>query len=316
MYFSPRRQDVGRSIVRQTIKGTALAAAIAVMAVATEGDSSPLQGGARLVASFTAAVNANSPSYLAWHLDADKVAPPVGFFGGDASSFEYPPLLVSYSDPIQPKGYFDPSRYDPLGDVDPFASIAVPAQRGDLANKPKRHSSRRYSKPAVVHIQFNAPMLPPIAHSMFCLRYPSDCKVRKFVFRGGPIELTAQRRAQLVRINAEVNHAIIPQPNLEGLAGEKWLISPKAGDCNDYAVTKRHKLLALGWPERALLLSEVVTSWGEHHLVLVVRTREGDFVADNLNASIRSWSKTPYEWVRIQSPGNPTFWSAVANEAA
>jgi predicted transglutaminase-like cysteine proteinase len=92
------------------------------------------------------------------------------------------------------------------------------------------------------------------------------------------------------------------------------LISPKAGDCHDYAVTKRHELMAQGWPARSLLLSEVETSWGEHHLVLVVRTSEGDLVADNLNGNIRNWSKTPYQWVRIQSPANPTFWSTVASK--
>jgi predicted transglutaminase-like cysteine proteinase len=89
---------------------------------------------------------------------------------------------------------------------------------------------------------------------------------------------------------------------------EEWLVSPKYGDCNDYAVTKRHELLALGWPSRTLLLSEVATSWGEHHLVLVVRTAGGDVVLDNLNANVYPVSKARYEWVRIQSPLNPKFW--------
>ncbi|WWE91844.1 transglutaminase-like cysteine peptidase [Bradyrhizobium symbiodeficiens] len=85
-----------------------------------------------------------------------------------------------------------------------------------------------------------------------------------------------------------------------------------AGDCNDYAVTKRHALLERGWPARALLLAEVVTGSGEHHLILVVRTRSGDVVVDNLNANVRPWSKTNYQWVRMQSPQNPQFWSKVA----
>jgi hypothetical protein len=34
-------------------------------------------------------------------------------------------------------------------------------------------------------------------------------------------------------------------------------------------------------------------------------------VADNLNKGIRAWNKTGYQWVRVQSPANPTFWSAV-----
>jgi hypothetical protein len=41
------------------------------------------------------------------------------------------------------------------------------------------------------------------------------------------------------------------------------------------------------------LLSEVVTSGGEHHLVLVVRTKSGDLVLGNMAHAIRQWSKAP-----------------------
>src|SRR5262249_14849769 len=92
---------------------------------------------------------------------------------------------------------------------------------------------------------------------------------------------------------------------------EEWIISPRAGDCNDYAVTKRHELLARGWPSRALLLSEVVTTWGEHHLVVVVSAEKGDFVLDNLNNDVRPVTLAGYRWVRAQSPDNPKFWSTV-----
>jgi predicted transglutaminase-like cysteine proteinase len=162
-------------------------------------------------------------------------------------------------------------------------------------------------------IHFNEWSLAPMAHTRFCLAYQDQCKVRKTVFRGGPIKLTAERRAELITVNDEVNRAITPEPNLKGLAGERWLIAPKSGECHDYAVSKRQELLARGWPARALLLSEVVTNWGKHHLVLVVRTTAGDVVADSLDAEIRTWTKTFYQWVRIQSPDNPLFWATVAS---
>jgi predicted transglutaminase-like cysteine proteinase len=203
----------------------------------------------------------------------------------------------------------------------------TPAPAHDLGLAPERSASlelprdtdlspARRSGPPISHIQFGMPALAPMAHTFFCLKYRDDCKVHKMVFRGGAVTLTAARWAELVRINAAVNRAIIPQPNTRGLAGEKWLISPRTGECHDYAVTKRHELLALGWPERDLLLSEVVTSWGEHHLVLVIRTSDGDFVADNLNPNIRIWTKAPYQWVRIQSPGNPMIWSTMMGATA
>lgn len=166
-------------------------------------------------------------------------------------------------------------------------------------------------RPQLEHIQLSAPALAPMAHSMFCMTYPDECRVRRMAFRGKSMSLTDDRWKDLRDVNVVVNRSIMPARNHLGLAGEKWLVSPDAGDCNDYAVTKRHELLARGWPSRNLLLAEVVTRWGEHHLVLVIRAKEGDFVLDNLSAQIRPWSRAPYQWVRMQSPRNPKFWSSV-----
>jgi predicted transglutaminase-like cysteine proteinase len=135
--------------------------------------------------------------------------------------------------------------------------------------------------------------------------------VRGIAFRGGGVRMTLPRWVELMDVNREVNRAIVPERNYGGILGERWIVNPAAGDCNDYAVTKRHELIKRGWPSRALLLAEVVTTWGEHHLILVVRTKEGDFVADNLHPRLRRWSETPYRWVRVQSPENPTFWATV-----
>lgn len=169
---------------------------------------------------------------------------------------------------------------------------------------------------AVQHIQFEAPTLAPMAYTQFCLRYADECKPRHMAFRGGRLRLNAERWADLRQVNRDVNDAIRPVPNLEGLAGEKWLLHPVSGDCNDYAVTKRHELLARGWPARTLLLSEVVTRWGEHHLVLVVRSFSGDFVLDSLSGGIVPWFKAPYQWVRIQSPNDSRLWSTIGIKAA
>jgi predicted transglutaminase-like cysteine proteinase len=169
---------------------------------------------------------------------------------------------------------------------------------------------------AIQYIKFDAPTLPPMAFTMFCLKYTEECKPRRMVFRGGRLKLTAERRADLAEVNHSVNTGIRPQANLEGLAGEKWLLHPASGDCNDYAVTKRHELIARGWPARAVLLSEVVTNWGEHHLVVVARTFSGDLVLDNLTENIMPWSRKPYRWVRIQMPKNPNYWASLGDRNA
>ncbi|MDA9508710.1 hypothetical protein XI09_29545 [Bradyrhizobium sp. CCBAU 11386] len=183
--------------------------------------------------------------------------------------------------------------------------IASPAAHAGLLGAPIGLLS------AIQRIKFEAPALAPMAHTIFCLRYEDECRAR-LLFRGGPILLTEARWADLKDVNLAVNRAIIPERNELGLAGETWLIDPERGDCNDYAVTKRHRLLKRGWPARTLLLGEVVIPSGEHHLVLLVRTKSGDLVLDNLTPQIRPWSRAPYRWVRIQSPGNPRYWTTVA----
>lgn len=164
-------------------------------------------------------------------------------------------------------------------------------------------------------ISFSNYTLPPMAFTQFCLRYMDQCKPQRTMFRGGPRRLTADRWEDLKDVNRNVNSAIIPEPNTDGVAGEKWLINPARGDCNDYAVSKRFELLARGWSTRTLLLSEVVTSWGEHHLVLVVRTSAGDLVLDNMTPQIRPWARAPYQWVRIQTAKNPNYWATLGGRS-
>jgi predicted transglutaminase-like cysteine proteinase len=88
------------------------------------------------------------------------------------------------------------------------------------------------------------------------------------------------------------------------------------GDCNDYAVTKRHELLDSGLPSRALRLSVVKTASGIGHLVLVVVTTKGDIVMDNLTETIRPWQSTDYQWLKIQSATDARFWYEVKAPSA
>ena len=118
---------------------------------------------------------------------------------------------------------------------------------------------------------------------------------------------------QLNSVNRQINRDIVAKATPGNGTFEEWLISPQVGDCKDYAITKRHELLARGWPSRALLLTEVIVPDGEHHLVLVVRTKDEDLVLDNLNANIRPVTMTypDYQWLRIKSPQNPKYWASV-----
>ena len=92
---------------------------------------------------------------------------------------------------------------------------------------------------------------------------------------------------------------------------DQWQVAPAAGDCEDYALTKRHMLIRSGWPASSLRLAVARTPWGEGHMVLVVRTSKGDLVLDNLTGSVRQWSKTGLRWEMIQSSRNPRNWFRV-----
>jgi predicted transglutaminase-like cysteine proteinase len=87
------------------------------------------------------------------------------------------------------------------------------------------------------------------------------------------------------------------------------------GDCNDYAVTKRHELLENGLPSKALRLAVVKTATGIGHLVLVVVTTKGDIVMDDPTEVIRSWQSTDYHWLKVQSATDSKFWYQIKGAA-
>jgi predicted transglutaminase-like cysteine proteinase len=155
-----------------------------------------------------------------------------------------------------------------------------------------------------------SPSLAPFQHVRFCLRYPEDCKSDPT--QTDRIELNADYAELLKRVNQEINTAIAPTLKSYGAElKDGWTIAPAFGDCNDYAVTKRHELLQAGLPARALRLAVVKTASGIGHLILVVSTTKGEMVLDNLNEVILSWQSTDYHWIKIQSANDARFWFEV-----
>lgn len=142
----------------------------------------------------------------------------------------------------------------------------------------------------------------PFAHVVFCVHQPADCSASN-----GPdaIDLTSDKRRELVSVNSEINHDILP---VNDSGNDTWSLAPREGDCEDFAITKRHALIAHGWPASALRLAVAHTAWGEGHLVLVVRTNKGDLVLDNLTGAVRNWRKTGLQWDMIQASNDPRIW--------
>ena len=179
------------------------------------------------------------------------------------------------------------------------------ASGADARNRPLQDST-----PPPAPIVQASPTLAPFQHVRFCLRYPSDCK--SDATDSDRIELTTDNLELLNRVNRSVNTSIAPmQKNYGANLQDGWTIAPTTGDCNDYAVTKRHELLQSGLPAKALRLSVVTTASGIGHLVLVIATTRGDLVLDNLTEAIRPWQSTDYRWLKIQSATDARYWFEV-----
>jgi len=150
--------------------------------------------------------------------------------------------------------------------------------------------------------------LPPIGWVQFCSDEPQQCVVPTLAPR--PATLDDKRWKQLVRINRDVNDEIEPMSDLEHWGTlEKWSFPADAkGDCEDYAIEKRKRLIDAGWPRQALLLTVVRDKKGDGHAVLTVKTDRGDFILDNQESRIKGWTETGYKFVKRQSEKHPNTW--------
>jgi predicted transglutaminase-like cysteine proteinase len=180
--------------------------------------------------------------------------------------------------------------------------LALPPLGADARNKPDNDAIAR--EPIVE----TSPALAPFQHVRFCLRYPQDCQANSTKNR--PIK--PQMMELLIGVNHRVNRLINPRSKAyDDSPYESWTIAPEMGDCNDYAVTKRHELLMRGLPSSALRLSVAKTADGVGHLVLVVTTTVGNLVMDNLTDKIMPWQMTDYRWIKVQSTNDPHLWIGI-----
>lgn len=150
----------------------------------------------------------------------------------------------------------------------------------------------------------------PIGHYEFCQREPQEC--RQKTPRQAPVKMSEQLWAALVRVNDDVNIEVMPKTDMEMWGVEEfWSYPTNVGDCEDYVLEKRRRLMAMGVPAGDLLITVVQQPNGDGHAVLTVRTSGGDFVLDNLDPSVRRWSETVYTYLKRQSERNSGAWIAI-----
>lgn len=153
-------------------------------------------------------------------------------------------------------------------------------------------------------------MMAPMGYIVYCVRNRAACgpSAGQEKVAAGP-----QLHRALARVNRSVNAAITPRRDVgKGYAADQWDLAPAAGDCKDFALTKRQRLIDAGWPAKALRLAIARTPSGEGHTVLVVRTDRGDLVLDNRRDAILDWRSTDLSFIGMQSARNPKLWSRAA----
>ncbi len=185
-----------------------------------------------------------------------------------------------------------------------FSAVAsVTLSLAGEANAFGTASAARAMAPRPADMKQSGPKLgnaPPLQFQIFCLQNPADCRRSRLT----SIAYDERTRHLLAEINTQVNSQIKPRTDN---GRDVWTISSTFGDCDDYAITKRHKLIRAGVPASALRMAVVRTAKGEGHAVLVVKTNAGEFVLDNLRSMIVSRQESGYHYITVASD-DPHRW--------
>jgi predicted transglutaminase-like cysteine proteinase len=91
-----------------------------------------------------------------------------------------------------------------------------------------------------------------------------------------------------------------------------WEPSSKTGDCEDIALTKRKRLMDMGWPAELLRIAVLTDGHGELHAVLTVdvvsqKGAAGTYVLDSHFEHVEPWqalNQYGYYWLERSKPGS------------
>ena len=160
------------------------------------------------------------------------------------------------------------------------------------------------------HMSVGGATSQPIGHYEFCRQYPRECSVRTRNIRVTP--LTRSRWKQMVEANTYANTHIEPVTDINYYGvEERWAFPKTKGDCEDFALLKRHMLMSQGWPASSLLVTVVRQKNGDGHAVLTVRTDRGDYILDNLEDRIEPWNNTGYTYLKRVSATHSGKWEDI-----
>jgi predicted transglutaminase-like cysteine proteinase len=162
-------------------------------------------------------------------------------------------------------------------------------------------------------LRFGPAVSAPFGFIELCVREPRVCRPAKPrrvpVLPSGAVTAEDGRFAELRSVDRAVNHTIRPRadPAVKGFA-DRWMLGVSVGDCEEYALAKRERLIDRGWPSTALLIAVGRLPDGRQHAVLLARVGREVWVLDNRRSGPTRFQNTAMEWLAVQSPERPDRW--------
>ncbi|NML75210.1 transglutaminase-like cysteine peptidase [Rhizobium sp. S-51] len=152
----------------------------------------------------------------------------------------------------------------------------------------------------------------PIGHYEFCKQHHAECAIRT---KSAALPRLTPHGWDIVRdVNRDVNASITPMTDAEAFGREEvWSYPVDVGDCEDFVLLKRQKLIKAGFSAADLLITVVRKPDGEGHAVLTLRSAQGDFVLDNLVDDVKLWTDTPYTYLKRQASFDTGRWVTIEN---
>lgn len=146
----------------------------------------------------------------------------------------------------------------------------------------------------------------PPGFTRFCEERPTDCLPSEAA------EISfAKWQGTIESVNAAVNRAITYKLDENQPSGDLWTIEPKTGDCDDYAITKMHRLLKAGVPRGAMRMAFAFQFEDIPHMMLLVDTDEGLLALDNRSDEIIEIEQYILSGLSVQDASDPKLWRKV-----
>jgi predicted transglutaminase-like cysteine proteinase len=142
---------------------------------------------------------------------------------------------------------------------------------------------------------------PPTQYVDFCRRHPKSC-----ILDGEPmIKWSTEVRQRLSDVNARVNEEVEFVSDMDNLGVEEdWSFPIDCrGDCEDFVLEKRKRLVTLGFPRASLTIAFAFHEVQFFpHAILLAETTTGTWVLDNLYEEVLCWDAVPYRYTRREQP--------------